>query len=203
MMGGEGRVERVAELNKLVVGSADDRFAYEKFSARIAKRFLVKQRYTLFEELWFHAWCYNQARRFKDSMDLLQKAVDVVKDQSALGANATELPQSMVECVSLCLYLKMSNYNGLELLNEATEALQKLTKLQNEVVEELWVVPSAYVEMGELYLKLATKGNDTENSYKKARMCFDRATQFADYDFERPLSFRIRRAKDLLRNAPS
>jgi tetratricopeptide (TPR) repeat protein len=203
MMGGEDRVERVSACNQIVIETADDRFPNEKFSARVAKRFLAKKRYTKFEEIWFHAWSYNQARRFKDSMDVLNKAVDLVKEQSTLGASATELPQSMVECVSLCLYLKMSNYNGLEQLNEATEALQKLTKVQNEVVEELWVVPSAFVEMGELYLKLATKGIDSDNMYKKARVCLERATQFSDYDFERPLSFRIARGKDLLRNVPT
>jgi len=80
--------------------------------------------------------------------------------------------------------------------------LQKLLKVQNEVVDELWVVPHAYVEVGELCLKLASKGVDSDNLYKKASVCFERATSFADYDFDKPLSFRIARGKDLLRNVP-
>jgi hypothetical protein len=63
-----------------------------------------------------------------------------VKTESSKGADA-DLPQSMVECVSLCLYLKMSNFNGMEKMEDATEALQKLLKIQNEVVDELWVMP--------------------------------------------------------------
>jgi hypothetical protein len=54
--------------------------------------------------------------------------------------------------------------------------------------------------MGELCLKLASKGIDADNLNKKAQVCFERATSFADYDFDRPLSFRIARGKDLLRN---
>ena len=57
--------------------------------------------------------------------------------------------------------------------------------------------------MAELCLKRAAKGIDQANMYKKAGICFDRAKTFSDYDFERPLSFRIARGKDLLRNVPS
>jgi hypothetical protein len=201
MMGVEGRVEIVSGYCEKVIEMADGRFAYERYAARISKRFLAQKKYTKFEELWFHAWSYNQARRFQDSNAILQQAVDLVKSQSSLGPQATELPQAMVECVSLCLYLKMSNQNGLERMDDATEALQKLLKVQNEVVDELWVVPYAYVEMGELCLKLAAKGHDVDNMTKKASVCFERASSFADYDFDRPLSFRIARGKDILRNA--
>ena len=199
MMNVDNRVERVSKLNNLVIETADDRFAYERYSARTAKRFISQKRYTSFEELWYHAWSFNQARRFEDSNEILQKAVDIVKTESSKGPDA-DLPQSMVECVSLCLYLKMSNFNGMEKMEDATEALQKLLKIQNEVVDELWVMPHAYVEMGELCLKLASKGVDAENLYKKAQVCFERATSFTNYDFDRPLSFRIARGRDLLRN---
>ena len=89
-----------------------------------------------FDELWFTAWSYNQASRFQDSTAILNKAVDVVKAQ-----DESRLPLPMVECVGLCLYLKMSNFNGMDQLNDASESLQKLLKIQNEVVDELWVVP--------------------------------------------------------------
>jgi hypothetical protein len=196
MMGEAGRENKVAEMNQKVIELADNRFAYEKYSARIARRFLAQgNQYTKFEELWFHAWSWNQASRFQDSAEVLQKAVDVVKAQKGL-------PQPMVECVALCLYLKMSNNNGLEKLQEASENLQKLLKIQNEIVDELWVVPHAYVEMGELYLKRAT-GAEAAKMYNKASICFERAKSFSEYDFERPLSFRIARGQDLLRRVQS
>jgi tetratricopeptide (TPR) repeat protein len=196
MMNIPNRDQKVKEVNEKVIKLADNRFAYEKFSARIAKRFLAKGKYTEFDELWIHAWSFNQASRFQDSMKILQKAVDVVKAQ-----DESRLPLAMVECVGLCLYLKMSNYNGMDQVSDASESLQKLLKIQNEIVDELWVVPHAYVEMGELYLRRAIKGVETATMYKKAGICFDRAANFSDYDFERPLSFRIARGRDLMRNA--
>tara|TARA_R110002050_G_scaffold58713_2_gene131580 strand:+ start:4029 stop:4175 length:147 start_codon:yes stop_codon:yes gene_type:complete len=35
----------------------------------------------------------------------------------------------------------MSNYNGMVKLQDASESLKKLLKIQNEIVDELWVVP--------------------------------------------------------------
>eukprot|EP00009_Paramoeba_aestuarina_P014122 CAMPEP_0201523916 /NCGR_PEP_ID=MMETSP0161_2-20130828/20995_1 /ASSEMBLY_ACC=CAM_ASM_000251 /TAXON_ID=180227 /ORGANISM="Neoparamoeba aestuarina, Strain SoJaBio B1-5/56/2" /LENGTH=561 /DNA_ID=CAMNT_0047923149 /DNA_START=89 /DNA_END=1774 /DNA_ORIENTATION=- len=198
MMKVPNRDQKVKEINEKVIKIADDRFAYEKYSGRIAKRFLDRGKYTEFDELWLHAWSYNQASRFEDSTAILQKAVDVVKAQ-----DESRLPLAMVECVGLCLYLKMSNFNGMDQLSDASESLQKLLKIQNEIVDELWVVPHAYVEMGELYLKRALKGVEVANMYKKARICFDRASSFSNFDFERPLSFRIARGRDLLRGAPA
>ena len=64
---------------------------------------------------------------------------DVVKAQTS-----PLLPLAMVECVGLCLYLKMSNFNGMEQLADASESLQKLLKIQNEIVDELWVVPFVF-----------------------------------------------------------
>ena len=58
--------------------------------------------------------------------------------------------------------------------------------------------------MGELYLKRAANvgaGEDATQLYNKAAICFERAKSFSDYDFERPLSFRMVRGQDLLRRA--
>ena len=68
-------------------------------------------------------------------------------------------------------------------------------------VELIFCLQHAYVEMGELYLKRALKGVEAANMYKKAGICFDRAANFKDFDFERPLSFRIGRGRDLLRQS--
>ena len=46
MMNVPNRVERVTELNQRVIDLADDRFVYERYSARTAKRFIKQQRYT-------------------------------------------------------------------------------------------------------------------------------------------------------------
>ena len=46
MMNVPNREQKVKEINERVIEIADDRFAYEKYSARIAKRFVKLGKYT-------------------------------------------------------------------------------------------------------------------------------------------------------------
>jgi tetratricopeptide (TPR) repeat protein len=92
----------------------------------------------------------------------------------------------------MLFYLKGIHLKGLEKFDESILQLEKAVQLEKLLEKEQYIIPHCLVELAEIYL-------DKKN-LKKSFEFLEKAKNYSDFDFDKPLLRRIKNLFDKLKS---
>jgi tetratricopeptide (TPR) repeat protein len=166
------RRELVAPLYQRIPEWVRENQSYDKFALRKSQRFLESQKFSDFDELYLSAYALLEGKQYQVALTTIEKAIPLLK------ANLNNR-----EWYAQFYFLKGCCLRGLKKYDRALQMFQHAIAQDEVIQEEKYVIPTSYVEMGEMALD--------QNDLKRASELLNKAREYKNYDWDTILNWRI------------
>jgi len=176
-----GNNEKAMQFWAKVANFVRPNMAFDKYALRKATQFIKQGRLTEYDKEALSAWILNDSKSFQLAIDHSRKAIQF----------ATTVDQQ-----AFAYYIQGMALKELKKYSEAYDSFQRVIRFDGKIVEEIYIVPHSFFELGDMY-RLLHKKADAEKSLYAAQ------AYKGIYDFDRFLKSRLKQCLEKVSKLPN